>query len=120
MIVKEEMLEFIAHCEARAVRLGEANSKIYAVKFYSADAEDIYFHGDEYWRFGGHEHHENCYPWNYFLCSEEEFKEILIQEKTSEEFSREYKAKTKKEEREREELRQLEHLKQKYEQGSTT
>lgn len=86
---------------------------------FDPDGDFVYGEGDEYWQYGGHEHHSQKFLLKYLWMKDDEIKAIV--EKTVEDRERQIKEKKEKEQREQEERllesqRKLyEELKQKFE-----
>lgn len=85
-------------------RRGEGENISYAEKFKIEDEDNIWWEGDEYWSYGGHEYHSGYFPAGFLTMSDDELTKIV--EKENEEFDREVERK-KQEKAEREKAARL-------------
>lgn len=72
---KNKLIKFQDLALKRASRLGADFAS--NLTGFRDDAVD--FEGDEYWSYGGHEHHYYSFEWKFFLCSDGEFEVLLHQ-----------------------------------------
>lgn len=90
------------------------NDFIYVEDFY-IDEDSIRCEGDEYWSYGGHEHHTKYFPINLLTYSDDELKEY-VSNLILEESEKKAKELAEKEKYQKEqELKELKRLKEKYE-----
>lgn len=85
-------------------RRWEGSSIAYAETFKIEDEDNIWWEGDEYWNFGGHEYHSGYFPAGFLAMSDDELAKIV--EKENEEFDRDVERK-KQEKAEREKAARL-------------
>ena len=67
----------------------------FAEIFYIED-DEVYFEGDEFWSYGGYEHHKGYFPLSYLTMSDEELTRLV------EERNKEYQKKQEEEKKRRE------------------
>ena len=58
---------------------------------FTIDDDNVMWEGDEYWNYGGHEHHSGNFPIEYLAMTDDELKEIV--EKENEKYDEEVRAK---------------------------
>lgn len=46
----------------------------FASRFLPNGKDEVYWHGDEYWRYGGHEEHEGYFPIKYLSMTDEQVR----------------------------------------------
>ena len=68
---------------------------------FEPDGDFVYGEGDEYWEYGGHEHHGQKFPIEYLWLKDDEIKAMV--KKAVEDRERQIKEKKEKEQREQEE-----------------
>ena len=73
-------------------RQGECKDIRYVERFYIA-GDSVYWEGDEYWNYVGHEHHSGSFPSDFLAMSDDELHKIV--EKENEEWKAEQKRKNK-------------------------
>ena len=116
---------FVSECErvARILALAKENKggnsdPTFASSFHIGDSKDgdtVFWEGDEYWRYQGHEHHDGDFPAAYLTMTDDELREI-VKKKNDEYNARAVEALKKKEETMREERRkEYERLKKEFE-----
>jgi len=49
----------------------------FADKFVLEDDDTVFWEGDEYWNYGGHEYHSETFPAEYLTMSDKELKQIV-------------------------------------------
>lgn len=76
--------EFLSECDRVANILKDApeyqtecGNISFANCFTLDDDNDVHWEGDEYWNYGGHEHHDGYFPAEYLTMSDEELKKIV-------------------------------------------
>lgn len=67
-------------------RHGECENISYAEKFKIEDDGSVWWEGDEYWSYGGHEWHSGYFPSDFLTMSDDELVKIV--KKENEEFDR--------------------------------
>ena len=113
--------KFISDCERVAKILSDLKEPkqydgcdiTYAGDFYLCGA-DVEWSGDEYWNYGGHEHHSGSFPKEYLTMTDDELKAIV--EKENKEYNEKKEAEKKaKEDKDRaERFRRYEELKKEF------
>lgn len=107
--------KFIDRCSQVCSLLQPINSSYGYLDTFEPDGDFVYGEGDEYWGYGGNEHHGQKFPSKYLWMKDEEIKEIVNKELED----RENKKREEKEKQERlqiEKEREIyEKLKQKFE-----
>jgi hypothetical protein len=73
-------------------RHGECNNISYAEKFKIEGENSVWWEGDEYWNYGGHEWHSGYFPSDFLTMSDDDLAEIV--KKENEEFDREVERKS--------------------------
>ena len=72
--------KFLEDCDRVANILKQApeykNDIDFADKFVLED-DTVFWEGDEYWNYGGHEYHSGNFPADYLIMSDEELKKIV-------------------------------------------
>ena len=106
-IFKELYNKFLVDCDRVAGIL--ANSKertahesgnINYADYFRLEDDDVYWEGDEYWSFGGHEYHSGYFPAEFLAMTDEELMKVVDEE--NKEYDKKQAAKQKeKEEREK-------------------
>lgn len=72
-------------------RHGECNNISYAERFKIEGENSVWWEGDEYWNYGGHEEHSGYFPSDFLAMSDDELAKIV--KKENEEFDREVERK---------------------------
>ena len=85
-------------------RHGEYENISYAEKFKIEDDDSVWWEGDEYWNYGGHEEHSGYFPSDFLTMSDDELCKIVEKE------NEEWEAIQKKERREKEEMEKARRL----------
>ncbi len=91
--------EFIHECDRVAQILRgatECRDMVYAENFI-LEEESVFWSGDEYWSYGGHEYHSGYFDADYLTMTDEELKAIV------DKMNQEYRKKQEKKEKEIEE-----------------
>lgn len=108
---KELYDKFIEDCYRVANILSKSKERTvhdsnikYADNFH-LENNSIYWEGDEYWRYGGHEYHSGYFPVEFLTMTDEELLSIV--DKENKEYDKKQEAKQKKKE-EREKAARLE------------
>lgn len=72
--------KFLEECDRVACILKQApeykNDIEFADKFVLED-DTVFWEGDEYWNYGGHEYHSGTFPAEYLTMSDEELNKIV-------------------------------------------
>ena len=79
------------------------------------DGDDVCAEGDEYWNFGGHEHHYCTFPIEFLTYTDEELDAYVDNLIRKEKEEKEQERKKREEKTRNEELATLKRLKEKYE-----
>lgn len=71
--------KFQLRCEAICEILRPLNYNYYYLSDFELDVDDatVYGEGDEYWQYGGHEHHTGAFPSSYLCMSDDDLKKIV-------------------------------------------
>lgn len=74
--------KFQLRCEAICEILKPLNSNYGHLSDFELDIYDakVYGEGDEYWQYGGHEHHSGAFPVSYLCMSDDDLKKIVEDE----------------------------------------
>lgn len=74
--------KFQLRCEAICEILKPLNSSYGYLSDFELDVYDakVYGEGDEYWQYGGHEHHSCAFPVSYLCMSDDAIKKIAEDE----------------------------------------
>ena len=74
--------KFQLRCEAICEILKPLNSSYGYLSDFELDVYDakVYGEGDEYWQYGGHEHHSCAFPVSYLCMSDDDIKKIVEDE----------------------------------------
>ena len=74
--------KFQLRCEAICEILKPLNDSYRYVSDFELDVYDakVYCEGDEYWSYGGHEHHSCAFPVNYLCMSDDAIKKTVEDE----------------------------------------
>lgn len=86
----------------------------YADNFHLC-GEDVYWSGDEYWNYGGHEHHSGDFPKKYLTMTDNELKAIVEKENKKYDKKKEAEKKIKEDKERAERFKQYEKLKNEFE-----
>lgn len=57
----------------------ETHDITYANEFHLED-DEVWWSGDEYWNYGGHEYHSGSFPVEYLIMDDDELREIVEKE----------------------------------------
>lgn len=69
--------KFQLRCEAICEILRPLNYSYYYLSEFYIDGDKVYGEGDEYWQYGGHEHHCASFPVSYLCMSDDDLKKIV-------------------------------------------
>lgn len=74
--------KFQLRCEAICEILKPLNSSYGCLSDFELDVYDakVYGEGDEYWQYGGHEHHSGAFPVSYLCMPDDDLKKIVEDE----------------------------------------
>lgn len=72
--------KFQLRCEAICNILKPINNSYYYLSDFYIDGDKVYGEGDEYWQYGGHEHHSGTFPASYLCMSDDDLKKIAEDE----------------------------------------
>lgn len=75
---------------------------------------DVDWSGDEYWNYGGYEHHSGSFPKEYLTMTDDEIRAIVEKENMKYDEKKEAEKKTKEDEDRAERFRQYEELKKEF------
>ena len=73
---------FQARCEevcGLLIPLNDSYKCLYDFEIYS-DPDEVFGEGDEYWGYGGHEHHSQKFPSNFLWKDDEDIKQYVEDE----------------------------------------
>lgn len=69
--------KFQLRCEAICEILKPLNSSYGYLCDFEIDGDKVYGEGDEYWQYGGHEHHSASFPLSCICMSDNKIKEYV-------------------------------------------
>lgn len=72
--------KFQLRCEAICEILKPLNSSYGYLSDFEIDEDKVYGEGDEYWSYGGHEHHSASFPLSCICMSDSKIKEYVKEE----------------------------------------
>lgn len=72
--------KFQLRCEAVCEILKPLNDSYYYLSEFYIDGDKVYGEGDEYWQYGGHEHHCASFPVSYLCMSDDALKKTVEDE----------------------------------------
>lgn len=72
--------KFQLRCEAVCEILKPLNDSCYYLSEFYIDGDKVYGEGDEYWQYGGHEHHCASFPVSYLCMSDDALKKTVEDE----------------------------------------
>lgn len=72
--------KFQLRCEAICEILKPLNSSYGYLCDFEIDGDKVYGEGDEYWSYGGHEHHSATFPLSCICMSDSKIKEYVDEE----------------------------------------
>lgn len=107
--------KFIDRCSKVCWLLRPLDNSFGCLDTFEPDGEFVYGEGDEYWGYGGHEHHGKKFPLKYLWLKDDEIEAIV--KKTVEDKKRQIKEREEKQQMEQleKERKQYEELKRKFE-----
>ena len=72
--------KFQLKCEAVCKILKPLNNHYEYLSVFDIDGDEVYGNGDEYWGYGGYEHHSASFPLSYICMSDDKIKEYVSEE----------------------------------------
>lgn len=72
--------KFQLRCEAICEILKPLNSSYGYLSDFEIDGDKVYGEGDEYWQYGGHEHHSASFPLSCICMLDSKIKEYVNEE----------------------------------------
>lgn len=72
--------KFQLRCEAICKILEPLNYSYGYLSDFYIDGDKVYGEGDEYWQYGGHEHHSTSFPVSYLCMSDDAIKNTVEDE----------------------------------------
>ena len=98
-------------------RHGECSDISYAEKFKIEGDDSVWWEGDEYWSYGGHESHGGYFSADFLTMSDNELAEIVKKENEEWEAAQEKKKNEKAAEEKAKRMAKYEELKKEFENG---
>lgn len=72
--------EFQFRCETICKMLKPLNNHYEYLSDFEIEGDEVYGNGDEYWGYGGYEHHSASFPLSYICMSDDKIKEYVSEE----------------------------------------